>query len=146
MNSNVERFLTASQEQRIVAAIREAETQTSGEIRVHIEASFGHNIDERTQAVFTKLKMHETALRNGVLIYVAVNDKAFSIYGDKGINAVVAKHFWDTTRDAIQLQFKKGYFTQGLINGIQTAGQELKIHFPCQTDDVNELPNTISKG
>jgi uncharacterized membrane protein len=146
MNNIVEAFLEPEEETLIVNAICEAEAETSGEIRVHIEASSNGNIEARTLEVFSTLNMHKTELRNGVIIYVAVNDREFSIYGDDGINKIVPLDFWDITKDTIQAHFKKGEFANGLIQGILKAGQELKSHFPCSPDDVNELPNTISKG
>lgn len=144
--SKVEDFLTAQEEQEIIAAIRTAEKNTSGEIRVHIEASSSKDIFERSLEVFHLLKMHNTKEQNAVLIYVAVHDKKFAIYGDDGINRVVPKNFWDATKNAMQNHFKKGNFKQGLIDGILKAGEELKDHFPWQIDDENELSNEISKG
>jgi len=90
--------------------------------------------------------MDNTKDSNAVLLYVAVNDKKFVIYGDKGINDVVPKDFWDSTKDSIQSQFKQGNFKQGMVDGILKAGEELQSHFPYQTDDVDELSNEISKG
>ena len=81
-----------------------------------------------------------------MLIYVAVNDKKFVIYGDKGINEVITKDFWNSTKDVMQNHFKKGDFKQGIVDGVLKAGKELKVHFPYQTDDTNELSNEISKG
>lgn len=144
--SKIEDFLTAEAEQEIVNAIREAEKNTSGEIRVHIEDSTKLDVFERAKAVFHMLKMDNTKEQNGVLIYVAVSDRTFVIYGDQGINNVVESDFWDTTRDAILAEFKKGNFKQGLINGILKAGKALEVHFPWHHGDINELPNNISKG
>ena len=144
--SKVEDFLTALEEQEIIAAIRVAEKNTSGEIRVHIEASAEKDVLERSLEVFHLLKMHNTKEQNAVLIYVAVHDKQFVIYGDDGINKVVPKNFWDTTKNAMQSHFKNGDFKQGIVDGILKAGEELKAHFPWQIDDENELSNEISKG
>ncbi len=144
--SRVEDFLTAKEEQEIVAAILEAEKNTSGEIRVHIEAHTRLDHYDRAKEVFHCLKMDNTKEENGVLIYVAVNDRKFVIFGDSGINKVVPKDFWDTTKDAIQTQFKKGNFKQGLINGILKAGKELETHFPWKHNGTNELSDEISKG
>ena len=144
--SKVEEFLTKTEEQEIVSAIKIAEKNTSGEIRVHIESTSKVDHYKRALEVFSLLKMDATKDANGVLLYVAVNDKKFVICGDKGINNVVPKDFWNTTKDVIQNQFKKGNFKQGIIDGILKAGNELKDHFPWQTDDENELSNEISKG
>ncbi len=143
---DVESFLSNIEEQEIVEAIRIAEDHTSGEIRVHIENTCNANVEKRALEVFSNLKMYNTADRNGVLIYVAVNDHKFGIYGDKGINNVVPKDFWNTTKTIIENHFKTGDFKQGLVDGILHAGQQLKVHFPIMDNDIDELPNTISKG
>lgn len=144
--SKVEAFLTKEEEQEIISAIRVAEKNTSGEIRVHIEATSHKDSYERSLEVFHLLKMDNTKDANAVLIYVAVNDKKFVIYGDKGINEVVPKDFWNSTKDVMQSHFKKGDFKQGIVDGILKAGEELQAHFPWQTHDKNELSNEISKG
>ena len=144
--SRVEDFLSAEEEQEIVQAILEAEKNTSGEIRVHIEAHTRLDHFDRAKEVFHLLKMDNTKEENGVLIYVAVNDRKFVIYGDGGINKVVPKDFWNTTKDAVEAQFKQGYFKQGIIDGILKAGSELKSHFPWNSNDTNELSNEVSKG
>ena len=144
--SKVEDFLTASEEQEVVGAILEAEKNTSGEIRVHIEAHTRKEHYERAKEVFHLLKMDNTKQENGVLIYVAVNDKKFVICGDKGIDAVVPKDFWQSTRNSIQSHFIKGAYKEGIIAGVLKAGTELNSHFPWYSDDTNELSNEISKG
>lgn len=143
---NIEDFLTKTDEEEIVETIRLAETKTSGEIRVHIEQSCNIDIYERALDVFYILKMDNTKAQNGVLIYVSVDNKAFVILGDQGINNKVGSSFWDSTRDHIQQQFKSGNFKQGLINGITEAGDVLKTYFPWQLGDKDEIENTISKG
>ncbi|TVZ15424.1 TPM domain-containing protein [Maribacter sp. MAR_2009_72] len=144
--SRVEDFLTQTEEQEIVEAIIEAENNTSGEIRVHIEAHTTKDHYERAKEVFHILKMDNTKQENGVLLYVAVNDRKFVICGDKGIDKVVPADFWQTTKDTIQKHFIKGAYKEGIKAGILKAGLELKAHFPWQTDDTNELSNEISKG
>lgn len=146
MDSRIEDFLSANEEQAIVEAIRQAELNTSGEIRVHIEGSSKIDATDRALELFHTLKMDNTKLQNGVLIYVAVEDRTFVIYGDKGINAVVGQDFWDSTKDIMQSHFKNGNFKQGLVEGILMSGEQLKTHFPYLDDDTNELTNEISKG
>ncbi|SED18114.1 TLP18.3, Psb32 and MOLO-1 founding protein of phosphatase [Tenacibaculum sp. MAR_2009_124] len=144
--SRVEDFLSAKEEQEIVNAIKQAEKNTSGEIRVHIEATSKLPHYLRVQEVFQMLKMDNTKEHNAVLFYVAVEDRKFVVYGDEGINKVVPDNFWDTTKDAMQEEFQQGDFKQGIINGVLKAGEELKVHFPWQTDDEDELSNEISKA
>ncbi len=130
----------------IVSAIMEAETNTSGEIRVHIESSFKGDVLDQAAFVFNKLKMLETEQRNGVLFYLAVKNKAFAILGDAGINAKVPENFWEDVKSTMQGDFQAGNMAAGLIKGIHMAGQKLKEHFPYQSDDVNELSDDISFG
>ncbi len=144
--TKVEAFLTPQEEQEIVDAVLEAEKNTSGEIRVHIEDTSTLDHYERAKEVFHVLKMDNTREGNGILIYVAVTDRKFVIYGDKGINAVVSAGFWDSTKDVIQKYFKKGEFKKGIVQGVLKAGNELKTHFPWQPDDTNELRNEVSRG
>ncbi|MFY0602909.1 MAG: TPM domain-containing protein [Flavobacteriaceae bacterium] len=144
--AEIKKFLSKEDEKAIVAAIKEAETNTSGEIRVHIEAHTDEDHFEHALKVFQQLEMHKTELRNGVLIYIAVEDHQFVILGDEGINSLVADDFWDQTKDVMQAQFRKGDFKAGLVEGILKAGSELKAHFPYQDDDENELSNEISKS
>lgn len=142
----VSEFISPDDEKEIVKAIKEAELNTSGEIRVHIEHKCTGDRFDHALEIFEKLEMHKTELSNGVLIYVSIDDHQLVILGDKGINDVVEKGFWESTRDEIISQFKAHNYKQGLINGILEAGKQLKQHFPYQSDDTNELDNQISKG
>ena len=139
-------FLSQTDEQEIVEAIRLAEKNTSGEIRVHIENSSEIAPFERAKIVFSELKMDQTELKNGVLIYLAIADKQFVICGDKGINDIVGDDFWESTKNIMASHFKKGDFKQGFVEGIQKAGEQLQKHFPWTEGDTNELSNEISKG
>ena len=144
--TSLENFLSPEDEEHIVEAIRQAEKKTSGEIRVHIEWTIPQPIDKRAKQVFHILKMDNTKLENGVLIYIAVKDKKFGIYGDKGIHEKVSENFWNETRDVMQQHFESGAFKIGIIKGIQSASAALKKFFPRKENDQNELSNEISKG
>jgi uncharacterized membrane protein len=137
-------FFSKEQQAQILAAVKEAEMETSGEIRVHIESSLKDDVLDRAAWLFKKLGMHDTAERNGVLFYLAVNDRKFAIIGDAGINAKVPGGFWDDISELLKKNFKEGKFTEGLSEGILLAGKHLKLHFPHKPDDVNELPDEIS--
>jgi uncharacterized membrane protein len=128
----------------IEAAIGRAEKKTSGEIRLYIEDHSEDEVLDRAAYLFEKLGMHKTALRNGVLIYMAVKDHTFAILGDAGINAVVPVDFWDSIKDNMAACFKKGEFEKGLTEGILAAGRALAEHFPPATDGgTNELDNEV---
>ncbi|MGC9374557.1 MAG: TPM domain-containing protein [Bacteroidales bacterium] len=139
-------FFTTEQKKQITDAIKEAERNTSGEIRVHVEMDCKEDVLDRAAFWFEKLKMHKTELRNGVLFYLSINDRKFAILGDAGINAVTPDNFWDEIKEAVIDHFKKDEFAQGLSKGIKMAGQALQEHFPYQKDDINELSDDISFG
>ncbi|MBN1118939.1 MAG: TPM domain-containing protein [Bacteroidales bacterium] len=141
-----DKFFTDKQKKTIVEAIAEAENNTSGEIRVHIENTCSEDVLDRAAFLFEKLEMHKTEKRNGVLFYLAVNDRKFAILGDAGINAVTSADFWDKIKEELILHFKESNFTEGLSKGIRMSGEALKQHFPYKTDDKNELTDEISFG
>ncbi|CAN5918096.1 TPM domain-containing protein [soil metagenome] len=139
--------ITEAQEQQIVQAIQEAERNTSGEIRVHIENVCQGNELDRAVEVFADLHMHQTKFRNGVLFYVALESHHFAVIGDGGINAVVPDNFWDEVKNLVLTDFKAGQYVDGLAKGIQLAGQQLKSYFPYdQKGDTNELKDNVSFG
>lgn len=137
-------FFTKEQQAQILASVKEAEKETSGEIKVHIETLFTGDVLDRASWVFKKLGMHKTTERNGVLFYLAVSNRKFAIIGDAGINAKVPAGFWDEISTLLQKNFREGKFTEGLAEGIMLAGKQLKTHFPYSKDDVNELSDEIS--
>ncbi|MCE3295775.1 MAG: hypothetical protein K0R65_1489 [Crocinitomicaceae bacterium] len=141
---NAKDFFTEAQQQEVIAAISAAELNTSGEIRLHLVDSCAGDPKEEAIAVFEKLGMTATELRNGVLIFLAVQDKKFAIIGDKGINEAVPADFWDSIRDEILSNFKQGDYLRGLRQGISHVGEKLKAHFPFSDEDKNELSNDIS--
>ncbi|MBP9995276.1 MAG: TPM domain-containing protein [bacterium] len=143
---NPKKFFSAEQQDTIVNAIKAAELNTSGEIRVHVENHCKGDVLDRSVMVFNMLKMKETAARNGVLIYLAVADRKFAIIGDEGINVLVEHDFWNDVKDEMSRHFREGDFTGGVVNGILRVGEKLKAFFPYQSDDVNELPDDISFG
>ena len=144
--SKVEEFLTKAEEGEIVEAIRLAEKNTSGEIRVHLEKKTSIATIDRAVEVFNQLNMDKTKESNGVLIYVAVKSRQFAIYGDKGIYQKVGEDFWDSTKEIMLKHFKEGNNKVALVEGILKAGEQLKHFFPYESDDIDELSNEISKG
>ena len=142
----VQKYFTEADKLQITNAIRVAETNTSGEIRVHIENKCAEDVLDRAAYIFEKLEMHKTALRNGVLFYLAMEDRKFAILGDAGINEKVPENFWESTKEVVISKLKDGQVSEGLASGIIKAGEQLKTHFPYQEDDVNELSDDISFG
>jgi uncharacterized membrane protein len=137
-------FLSVEQQALILSAIKEAEENTSGEIRVHMETSLSGDVLDRAAWIFRKMGMHKTEKRNGVLFYLAVENKKFAVIGDAGINSKVPGNFWDTTKELLEKYFREGKYAEGLREGILMAGSQLKEHFPHKRDDINELPDEIS--
>lgn len=135
------------EQEKIEHAISLAENLTSGEIRLVVERRV-HDKEaiDLAKDYFEKLKMHQTALRNGVLIYLATDDHQFAIIGDAGIDSKVPGDFWESTKDLMLGSFRKGDYVSGLIAGIEKAGEQLGRYFPRRSDDVNELPNDIYFG
>ena len=141
-----QKFFTEKQQEEIIKSIENAELNTSGEIRLHLEDTCKSDPVKRAIEVFEKLGMHETKLRNGVLFYLSIKDKKIAVIGDKGINDIVPTNFWDDIKNEIINHFKNNQFTDGLCKGIEKSGEKLKIHFPFDSNDTNELSNDISFG
>ncbi|HRY98661.1 MAG TPA: TPM domain-containing protein [Bacteroidales bacterium] len=144
MPGDARNFLSVADQARILEAIREAEAQTSGEVRVHLELRARVDVLERAAALFRQLGMHRTRERNGVLFYLAIEDRKFAILGDEGIHAAVPEGFWDTISLEMGQAFREGRFADGLCQGILKAGSQLRRHFPHRKDDQDELNNEIS--
>ncbi|MCB0547930.1 MAG: TPM domain-containing protein [Phaeodactylibacter sp.] len=138
------KFFKPEEEEQIIAAIQSAERNTSGEVRVHLEADCEGDIMEQTRKVFLRLGMQKTEARNGVLILLAPERREFAILGDEGINKVVPENFWQEERNLMQEYFRRGAFAEGVCKAIEQVGEKLKDYFPFQQDDTNELPDDIS--
>ena len=135
------------QEQRIVAAIEAAERVTSGEVRVHLNDRCSGDALRDAQKAFTKLGMHRTAERNGILFYLALESHKFAVLGDAGIHTKVGQAFWDGIRDAMIPELKAGRWVEALEYGVAEAGRALAQHFPHQgARDRDELSNEVSRG
>ena len=146
MSPSAKRFFSKEDQEKIMTAILNAEMDTSGEIRVHIESALKGDVLDRAAFIFKQLKMDRTELRNGVLFYLAVKSHKFAIIGDSGINKEVPENFWDDIKEKMTEYFKQNKFTEGLVYGITETGKHLKKHFPHHLDDINELPDEISFG
>jgi uncharacterized membrane protein len=140
-------FFTDEQEKQVVDAIGRAESETSAEVRVHIE---DHCPDDdplkRAEEVFHHLGMAHTKLQNGVIIYIASEDRIAAVFGGKGIHTKVEPNYWQDVLTPIINHFKQGNFAQGLVQGIEEIGLKLKEHFPYRKGDINELPDDIDYG
>jgi len=135
--------LSNKEQEKIKQSIEWAEKATSGEVRVCVESKCDVDAYERAIVCFHDLKMGATALKNGVLVYVALEDQKFAIIGDEGINKAVPTDFWNSTKKLMIDKFKNKELAEGISIGIIEAGKQLKKYFPHQTDDINELPDDI---
>ena len=141
-------FFSEEEKQQLVDAIQKAEHQTSGEVRIFVESKCKY-VDalDRAQEIFFSLKMNETELRNGTLIYVAVKDKQAAVFGDEGIPQKVGTQYWKDVVTKMLLQFRNQKLADGICQGIHELGQALKFYFPYNSDtDKNELPDEIVFG
>ncbi len=141
-------FFTEAEKQSLVAAIKQAEHNTSGEVRVFIESKcrFVDALD-RAKEVFFKLEMDQTDERNATLVYVAVKDKQAAIFGDQGIHQKVGDEYWKTEVLKMLQRFKHEQLAEGICLAITDLGQALQHYFPYNKDtDKNELPDEIVFG
>jgi len=137
-------FLGLIDQQRVVDAIKSAEQETSGEIRVHVQPrARGGDIRFVAERTFERLGMTKTSRRNGVLLFIATEENQFTILGDKGIDEKVPAGFWDDIAAKLTIRFRNGEFTDGIVEAIGAAGDHLKSYFPRMEGDVNELPDEI---
>ena len=132
--------------QKIVDTICHAEAGTSGEIRIHLSnEKIKKDILVLAQEQFQKLNMHQTQLRNGVLLYINLAEKQFSLFGDEGIHQKVTQTFWNQLVTDVSTEIKSHSLETGIIYAIQKIGAALKNHFPSDpTLNPNELTNEVS--
>ena len=128
---------------KIAEAIRNAELLTSGEIRVYIAKHCKEDALDKASRVFQKLKMHNTAQRNAVLILVCPADHKAAILGDKGINSIIEDDFWDNTLSELITYCSKGLITEGICKAVDKVGNLIKQTYPYQEGDINELDNEV---
>jgi len=141
-------FFSEEEKKLIVAAIGEAEKQTSGEVRVYVESRcrFVDPID-RAAEVFAILKMDRTAAHNAVLIYLAVKDRQLAVFGDQGIHEKVGGAFWQEEVKHMLTRFQQDHYADAVAKGVTDIGVALKQHFPYdRQNDINELPDDIVFG
>lgn len=137
-------FFSRNEKKQILAAVRKAEENTSGEIRVHLEYKARGPVYGHAQKVFQRIGMTKTGQRNGVLIFLATHDKKFAVLGDVGINEKVPDGFWNDVVHIMQEHFKQDKFAEGISEAALRIGEKLKAYFPYQSNDKNELPDGIS--
>lgn len=141
-------FFSPQENDRIVEAIRLAEQETSGEIRLFVENKCKY-VDplDRAEELFQNLEMFKTKLRNSILLYVALKDRQLAIYADKGIHEAAGEDFWASAVKKIIGEFSSRTVSDGVISMIRESGRALAVHFPFDAAiDKNELPDDIIFG
>ena len=138
------RFFSEAEQRAIQGAIAAAESGTSGEIRVHLDRRCTGDPVAAARAWFDKLGMRATAQRNGVLLYLAIADRKFALYGDQGLDGVLPEGTWERLRDAMVAEFAKDRFAEGIAGAVAAIGDALKTHFPHLASDRDELSDELS--
>jgi uncharacterized membrane protein len=138
------RFFSGEEQLMIRRAIEAAESGTSGEIRIHLDRRCAGDPLDAARAWFDKLGMRATARRNGVLLYLAIADRKFALFGDGAIHGVLAEGTWERLRDAMIAEFAQGRFAEGIVGAIGAIGAALKTHFPHEAGDKDELSDELS--
>jgi uncharacterized membrane protein len=139
-------FIEAIDHNKIVAAIREAETHTSGQIRVFVSHQKTHDALRSARQSFAKLKMNQTALHNAVLIFVAPVSHQFAVVGDTGVHLKCGEEFWRAVIAAMEQGMKQGDFTGALIHGVEKVGSVLAAHFPPDPEKKDDLSDAVFEG
>jgi uncharacterized membrane protein len=141
-------FFSAADKAQIVEAIRVAEKETSGEIRIYVESKNAYvDAIDRAAEVFFKLKMQETDHRNAVLLYIAMKDHELALFADEGIYQKAGAEYWNAAVKNMLAQFTKDNISNGIEQCIKQIGETLKEKFPyIPTEDKNELPDEIVFG
>jgi uncharacterized membrane protein len=140
-------FLSKLEHDRIVRAIREAESKTSGEIRVYVQRG-KLNADPLivAQKQFQKLQMDRTQERNAVLIFVAPRVHKFAVVGDKAVHEKCGDEFWQRIVEGMRMHFQNEKFSHALVEAIKEIGKVLAAHFPRMSKSADELPDDIVQG
>jgi uncharacterized membrane protein len=137
-------FLAEADLAAVAAAVAEAEARTSAEIRVHVDPRCPGAPMARAVEVFERLGMARTARRNGVLVYLAIEDRKLAVIGDAGVHARVPGDYWERLRDDLAARLREGRPRDGLIAAVATVGETLQRHFPRGPGDRNELSDEVS--
>jgi uncharacterized membrane protein len=141
------KLLQIVDQDKVKAAIENAERQTSGEICVSVAPLFWGSVEKAADKAFVRLGMTNTKDRNGVLFFVVPARRKFVVLGDRGIHERVGQEFWNSVAAAVSEKFRDGDFTGGLLGGIQKVGEQLATHFPYNASaDKNELSNNVDFG
>ena len=141
------RVLSDADFEAISASIADAESQTSGMIKVHLERRVhGHHGDalDRAKDVFARLQMHQTVERHAVLIYLALEDRKLAVIGDRGIHDRVGDAYWASIRDHMVASLRAGAPREALVGAVDRVGRALREHFPRRPGDVQDSSDDLT--
>ena len=140
-------FLSKLEHDRIVQTIREAESKTSGEIRVFVQrGKLKSDPLAAAQKKFRQLHMHKTRESNAVLIFVAPRAHKFAVVGDKAIHEKCGDEFWQRVVTRMRTHFQNENFSDALVEAIKEIASVMASHFPKTLGNANELPDDVIEG
>ena len=140
-------FLSKLEHDRIVQTIREAESKTSGEIRVFVQrGKLKSDPLAAAQKKFRQLRMHKTHESNAVLIFVVPRAHKFAVVGDKAIHEKCGDEFWQRVVTRMRTHFQNENFSDALVEAIKEIGSVMASHFPKTLGNANELPDDVIEG
>lgn len=142
--SNPKKFLTEKETEQVANTIKEAENQTSAEIKLVVARHCWIDIKSKAAHIFKKFGLDTTKQRNCVLILLITTNREFLIYGDQGIHEKVGQDFWEDTSNQVINKFEAGAFGDGICEGIKLIGEKLAYYFPYQADDKNEVSDEVA--
>lgn len=145
LKKHPKKFFSPEEQRQIVHEIIQAEKKTTAEIRVHLDRHAGKDVMKKAEEIFFRLGMNQTKHRNGILIYLATDQRKFAVLGDEGIHRLVPEGYWEGLKDEMQQFFKESRYGEGLCLGIRRMGDKLENHFPAERGEPNELPNEVSE-
>ena len=142
-STNPKKFLSEAESAKINSAIKDAESKTSGEIKLVMARHCWGKMEAKAAKIFRELGLDKTKEHNCVLILFIVTNREFLIHGDQGIHERVGQEFWDDIRDKMEAAFKQDEFGDGIIRGVCLIGEKLSRYFPYQRDDIDEISDEI---
>lgn len=132
----------------IEKAVAEAESCTSGEVVVRLKQSVdttAQTVREAAFEEFLRLGVKETRLRNGILLFIALDQQQVELIADEGIYKVVPQGTWQRVVDIITLGFRAGVPAHAIVMGVKLISDLLSSHFPPLPTDTNELSDRVHR-
>lgn len=126
----------------VAERIKQGESMHTGELMVAVEAVMpSHESSPHLRAleVYGRLRVWDTPLNSGVLLYLALDQQAIEIIADRGLSVTDTQ--WQQICADLQARFAKADYIDALMDAIDSIQALLKIHAPVGDNDANVLPN-----